>query len=317
MYELIKLYEENTDATVNTHGKGWVVSSWDFEENFDTDNGLIDFLTYNLACMDKLGAEMAEATLSWQKVQHIIGDCNRIVRDSSYIWENHTSLKLHDAYYDSDWICETACEKLGYHYDSENVNTAFYGFCEQEYDLFLDYLAGQNIDFEENIDRIGRTSSFYISPFHGMSELEILDFLEDRLIGGYPVSNLVDEHGILPFTTYGEQWIGIFEDLRTFPDMIRDELEVYRVIADELYQFKKYQIDSFKDYIDCNIDCYFDPVTDDEKKAAFFEQIAIGWSHFSSECDWSYEELFVINSFFEQIGEMYDLIDEFRENAIC
>ena len=53
-----------------------------------------------------------------------------------------------------------------------------------------------------------------------------------------------------------------------------------------------------------------------DKKNAL-RNFAIDWQHVASETDYSYNELFEWQGFFETYGKKFGLLREFRENGIC
>lgn len=158
-------------------------------------------------------------------------------------------LKLHDVSYyiyrdmEKDFPLCYAEEDYGY----------FETFCENEYDLFIEWCNEHDIDFEKMIDRVGRTSKFYLHKWHN-SDIDIMLYtiIED-LKDWCACQYYTIEYGQIIATDIEEYE----EDTMYYLSYIAEELYIdfLNAIADmiEVYEyikcFKENQVECFKNFM--------------------------------------------------------------------
>ena len=175
---------------------------------------------------------------------------------------NYTDLKLHDVSY--------------YVGDDEKLLNHFRNFCEFEYEYFEEYLKENMLETEY----IGRTSSFYF--YGGYSEsnfydFDIYDMKDDKTIfdtlghGLESETEIIFDSGSLEYAYYELENVlnydlqdeDSLEDLESEIDVIIDDLKDYlhayykeikavRRAYKCLEDYKKYQVESFKDFVENN-----------------------------------------------------------------
>lgn len=171
---------------------------------------------------------------------------------------NYTDLKLHDiAFY------------VG---DNEKLLNHFENYCHSEYEFFNEWLKENMLETEY----IGRTSSFY---FHGKNiyDFDIYDMKNDNNIFdtlAYGIESETEalfnsdslEHFYYDLENYLHYNLQDSEDLENLDDELDSTLyeieeyliEYYREIKDIrkayrwLENYKKYQVEYFKDYVENN-----------------------------------------------------------------
>lgn len=171
---------------------------------------------------------------------------------------SYTDLKLHDvAYYIGD--------------DEKSLNV-FEDFCQFQYDMFLEWLDENDL----NTEYIGRTSSFY---FHGQNiyDFDIYDMKEDNNIFDTLGYGLESELGTLFNSESMYKAFYDFEnyyqyDLLDSDDLDDLEIELENAIEELqehliayykeikavkraykwLEDYKKHQVENFKDYVENN-----------------------------------------------------------------
>lgn len=117
-----------------------------------------------------------------EDAQKKIDEVVRYVTDlSKNGYLDYTNLKLHDACYYAWKDAKTdfpALFNMGYNFDD-----AFYNMCDDMYTTFKMMLEEHDLDFESNISRIGRTSSFYTHKYGTDNLNDVLNnVLNDLLI---------------------------------------------------------------------------------------------------------------------------------------
>ena len=175
---------------------------------------------------------------------------------------SYTNLKLHDiAFY------------VG---DNEKLLNHFENYCHSEYEYFNDWLQENNL----KIEQIGRTSSFYFysdeSPYnfydfdiydmkddnnifntlgYGLeSELETLFDSDDFYQAYYNLENdchmsLTDEYDLDDLEIELENSI---EELEEYLQAYYKEIKAVKRAYKWLEDYKKYQVESFKDFVENN-----------------------------------------------------------------
>ena len=171
---------------------------------------------------------------------------------------NYTDLKLHDVAF--------------YVGDNERLLNHFENFCHFEYEFFNEWLKENMLETEY----IGRTSSFY---FHGKNiyDFDIYDMKNDNNIFdtlAYGIESETEalfnsdslEHFYYDLENYLHYNLQDSEDLENLDDELDSTLyeieeyliEYYREIKDIrkayrwLENYKKYQVEYFKDYVENN-----------------------------------------------------------------
>jgi hypothetical protein len=178
-----------------------------------------------------------------------------LLRDTQYMWDNYTDLKLHDASY-----CDIDFE--GYYgakvtFDTEAHSDWFNMFCEDSYSQFIEDLRNDYIDFEEFIDRVGRTSSFYIGHLHGGLDLlevllseDVTDFYCDCHATEFIMDMDTNKVKISQYEDYAEEFE---EDLLYIIDkaveLTEETLKPIKTVYNYINDFKRNQVEYFQDYV--------------------------------------------------------------------
>lgn len=184
--------------------------------------------------------------------------CVTLLKETEDKWNNYMDLKLHDISYGVD--CDFEHNGAKVHFDNDYLNTAFWEYCELEFDFFTkEWCAEENIDFNDLRDSIGRTSKFYLGKLHNneknkytvalaeasqefnFSSLEFSD-KDDKIIVSTDFNDLSEqekEDYIIEMLTLIDS---IYEDLQ---QTLNDIVKVYDYIAD----FKANQVENFKEYV--------------------------------------------------------------------
>jgi hypothetical protein len=185
--------------------------------------------------------------------------CVTLLKETEDKWNNYIDLKLHDISYGID--CDFEHNGAKVHFDDSYLNTAFWEYCELEFDFFTkEWCAEENIDFNDLRDSVGRTSKFYLGKLHNneknkytvalaeasqefnFSSLVFFD-KDDKIILStadfYNLSEQEQEDYIIEMLTLIDS---IYEDLQ---QTLNDIVKVYDHIAD----FKANQVENFKEYV--------------------------------------------------------------------
>lgn len=173
---------------------------------------------------------------------------------TDYIKEHEDMFDMHDLkLHDVSYYCYADMEKdfpLCY---AEEDYRYFETFCDCEYDNFIEWCNEHDIDLEKMIDRIGRTSKFYLHKWHH-SDIDVMLYtiIED-LKGWSACQYYTIEYGQIIATDIDEYeedtmyYLSyIAEELYTdFLNSIADMIEVYEYIKG----FKENQVEYFKDFL--------------------------------------------------------------------
>ena len=148
------------------------------------------------------------------------------------------NLKLYDVYFQAaDIIDKYQLVKEKY-----MVDDLFYLFCEDQYDCFKDDMKHKGIDINELMKYIGRTSSFYISEYYNIYDIETL---YDLVNNGYRE---------VQFSADGMQVKPFINEYMTYSDNIDSDIYdlEYIISGKFLRDVKEYFLDSLKlaEYID-------------------------------------------------------------------
>ena len=186
--------------------------------------------------------------------------CVDLLKENEAKWNKYMDLKLH---YINCCVNECDFDLNGAHvsFTAETLNDMFNLFCENNYDGFIEWCKENNIDFDELRYNVGRTSSFYLGELHNndtnkytvalaqasyefnMSDLEFnededgnITLIED-ITGVEDIEDMVNSMLALVETMYAD-----------LTDKLNDIIKVYDYIAD----FKKNQVENFKEYVKDN-----------------------------------------------------------------
>lgn len=161
------------------------------------------------------------------------------------VYNEPMNLKLHDVNY---YCYKDMKEDFPLCYKN-NKDDYFSFFCEDSYEMFLEWCYEENIDFEKMMARVDRTSNFYLTNIHDVSIEYILYNLLDNVYGGYYGciyakgsinildNNLEDVQDELEYIC-----TDFYNDVKEY---FEDAIKVYDYIKD----FKENQIEYFKDFL--------------------------------------------------------------------
>lgn len=176
----------------------------------------------------------------------------RMLEENNEKWNESTNLKLYDACTeDIDFELNGA----NVVFSNERQSEWFNDFCDIEYRDFMEWCSQEGIDFEKTIDRIGRTSSFYLSKYHSNN---ILDVLYDVCDINYMTFDLKVQDGLVVIDDDFEFDVADSLDELTAEllDMVNDiydnamhNLEDTFKLYGYISNFKENQVENFKDFV--------------------------------------------------------------------
>lgn len=176
----------------------------------------------------------------------------RMLKENNEKWNESTNLKL---YYACTENINFELNGANVVFSNERQSEWFDDFCDIEYQCFMDWCSEEGIDFEKTIDRIGRTSSFYLSKYHSNN---ILDVLYDVCDINYMTFNLKMQDGLVVIDDYFEFDVtdSLDELTAELLDMVNDiydnamyNLEDTFKLYDYISNFKENQVENFKDFV--------------------------------------------------------------------
>lgn len=176
----------------------------------------------------------------------------RMLEENNEKWNESTNLKL---YYACTENINFELNGANVVFSNERQSEWFDDFCDIEYQCFMDWCSEEGIDFEKTIDRIGRTSSFYLSKYHSNN---ILDVLYDVCDINYMTFNLKMQDGLVVIDDYFEFDVtdSLDELTAELLDMVNDiydnamyNLEDTFKLYDYISNFKENQVENFKDFV--------------------------------------------------------------------
>lgn len=176
----------------------------------------------------------------------------RMLEENNEKWNESTNLKL---YYACTEDINFELNGANVVFSNERQSEWFDDFCDIEYQCFMDWCSEEGIDFEKTIDRIGRTSSFYLSKYHSNN---ILDVLYDVCDINYMTFNLKMQDGLVVIDDNFEFDVtdSLDELTAELLDMVNDiydnamyNLEDTFKLYDYISNFKENQVENFKDFV--------------------------------------------------------------------
>lgn len=170
------------------------------------------------------------------------------IKANDDMFDTH-DLKLHDVSY----YCYKDMEDEFPLCYAETDYGYFEIFCNCEYDEFMDWCAEHNINFDKIIDRVGRTSQFYLHKWHDRDIDYMLYNIVNDIDCWYRCDYINFTDGVITSTdieTYEEETMETLlyfvEDFYDdFMKAIEDMVEVYEYIKG----FKENQVEYFKDFL--------------------------------------------------------------------
>lgn len=191
-------------------------------------------------------------------LQKELDKCFKLLKDNENKWNEYMDLKLHDIVcYGNE--CDFDLHGAHISFTEETLNEMFELFCENEYDAFIEWCKENNIDFDELRDNVGRTSSFYLGKLHNNYADKYTVALAEASYE-FNVSNLEfngDENGIHfidnDLSGYEEDIEdtvnGMLALIETMYDDLKDKLDDIIKVYNYIKNFKKNQVESFKEYV--------------------------------------------------------------------
>lgn len=180
--------------------------------------------------------------------------CHDYLKDNSNAWKEVYDLKLHDAsLMDSDDFT-FKFEGATITFDDEYINKAFCSWCEIEYDAFIEWCDYEGIAFDKMIDRIGRTSKFYLGGLHDCSFEEVYEMTSCSF---YHSLIVLENDGTIKrdetIREYNGDLDALCEDLLA---IVRDMYDELTYVVDDCIKvsqyiegFKKSQCVNFKQFV--------------------------------------------------------------------
>lgn len=186
-----------------------------------------------------------------------LNKCCKLLKQNEQAWNESTNLKLYDAYganIDFDYN--------GAHvsFDADAQLEWFNRFCDDSYDLFIEDLRNDNIEWNELKNNIGSTSSFYFGTLHNnysnkyivaLAEavdninVSILDFVQNEK-GDVIISTDFEDKDEQELEDYLNEMLSltetIYADLKYKMD---DIIKAYEYVKN----FKEHQTDNFKEFV--------------------------------------------------------------------
>ena len=184
-------------------------------------------------------------------------ECIANLKAIEHKWNEYTDLKLHDISYHGVDIEIDGFKITASDTEFENL---FQWFCEFEYDTFLEDMQERVDGFEEFIERIGRTSKFYIGGTHldGSTEewLRVIAYI----CNDYNLSNICENVEGDKITIDVDESLEYFEDVEEFVGECLALVESLRIdvkewidnvnyMYDYIEDFKKNQCEYFEEYV--------------------------------------------------------------------
>lgn len=189
--------------------------------------------------------------------------CTQKLKENEKAWNTSMDLKLHDAY----------AENIDFKHNGATVSFSaeaqaewFDGFCNFEYDNFIDWCKEERIDFDELRNNIGQTSSFYLGKLHNNEPNRYLCAISEIIPEIYQATWIMfkEEHGIIVYDE--ETTMCAFEDSISQLDMeglVNEMLSttetIYNNLSSELdpiirvhkyiEDFKENQVERFKTFV--------------------------------------------------------------------
>ena len=172
------------------------------------------------------------------RANHVIEVVVGLLEDNAEIFE-YQDLKLHT---------------LAFRCSNDIV---FNSFCEDSYDLFINNLAENYIDFDKTIKRLGRTSKFWLGKWFEQDynnkfniDRTVFKILQDTI--GFFYLDIDNENKLIIDYNY----IGdcIYELCLLVDDVleyVQEKIKETRLIYDYIDIFKKNQISLFNEYCEC------------------------------------------------------------------
>ena len=169
---------------------------------------------------------------------------------------DYTNLKLYDAFYYLWKDAETdfpVLFNMGYNFDA-----AFYNMCDNMYSNFEMMLEEYDLDFESNISRIGRTSSFYTHKYgtnnlndvlnNVLNDLFFINCDEIEYDNDYKLVLYADSAFLNEYTKNE-----VIAELKyIINDMMSDCIDIFKdgiALKDIINNFKNNQVEYFKEYL--------------------------------------------------------------------
>jgi hypothetical protein len=185
-----------------------------------------------------------------------LNKCYELLKQNEQAWNESTNLKLYDAYSaDIDFDYNGAHVSFSADVQSE----WFYRFCDNSYDLFIEDLRNDNIEWNELRNSIGSTSSFYFGTLHNsysdkyvvaLAEavddinVSILDFVQNEK--GIIINTDFEDKDEQELEDYLNEMLSltetIYADLKYKMD---DIIKAYEYVKN----FKEHQTDNFKEFV--------------------------------------------------------------------
>lgn len=162
-----------------------------------------------------------------------------------------TNLKLYDASYYRYKDAKTdfpVLFNMGYNFDD-----AFYNMCYDMYSNFEMMLEAYDLDFESNISRIGRTSSFYTHKYGTNNLNDVLkNVLNDLFINCYEIE-YDNNYKLVLYADSAFLNDEVIAELKYIINyMMSDCIDIFKdgiKLKDIINNFKNNQVEYFKEYL--------------------------------------------------------------------
>lgn len=179
-------------------------------------------------------------------------------------WQEILNLKLPDVSYSCNKIIEQYCKDNDLLFTS-NISNVFCDFCDDMYADFCDWMAEEYIDQDELLHYIGRTSSFRLTNLYDKAPYLYRNIFFE----------LMPDIGYIDVTSDGKLYIlpgseGLVqEDINIIVNDLWTNFETYIEPARKTYvyivDFKRHEINIFKDWIEDTAINYFESASEEYK----------------------------------------------------
>lgn len=187
--------------------------------------------------------------------EEALNRCFKKLKDNEEKWNESLNLKLYDCFGMNE--IETDYGKIVL--NEEFASNAFYDFCGVSYDTMVEELKQDDILFNQIRDNVGHTSSFYIGKAHN-DEKDKFSVALAELSGTWGntlVECLETENG---FAIRDDVYLDSEDDIEQYMNDMLDiaqnvekefekSFHEIEVVYDYITDFKKNQVEYFKDYV--------------------------------------------------------------------
>lgn len=208
-----------------------------------------------------MNVELTEKSYIYQQTVRLANKEIKFVvdrlKETEHMWNEFMDLKMHDA----SSLCY---DGYTFEYNGASVTIPqekcieyFDDFCRFSYEDMIEYFKENGIDFDKFIDRVGRTSSFYLTTAHNAYAekwLIAIDELWDESSVSYVDMKQLENEVVIDEVVeddYIEEFIGnLLEFIDTFYDEMDEKIKEIEFVYNYIKGFKDEQENAFKEFIE-------------------------------------------------------------------